>query len=657
MELQRSSESAAFDGIRKATPLGRRLAWSAIAAASLSAPALADAPRHERLTPPQISGVVVEPEAAGETPAPVLQASLRAEGAVARSASSPFEPASGAFAAGRNGLNAGAPAKPGAQSVGAAFDPALADEVAAAAERMGPIARPSETGMALMAALRRADPALRAAYAAGGYEPVFIDAAGGVAKAQSLIKAIAAADRHALPTKRYEARKLSKMLEAALEDGRIPDPGLAAGVEKAFAETYLKLASDLSAGAYRPRDFGRDIDVTRPEVSIEALLLLARKSGDLVALTDALPPQSRDYQGLLAVYAALRDIAARNVWPAPVHGDGSLRPFDRGPRIDALRARLIALGDLDPRAPRSVHPETGEALFDAALEGGVKAFQRRNGLAEDGVVGANTLKTLNASAAERAMQVAVNLERARWHDKPLGRRHVQVNIPDYHVDVMQDGASIYRSRVVVGQYKHQTPEFSDEMTHVIVNPYWHVPYSIATEELLPELREVPGVLAARNIHVYGENGRQVDPWTVDWWSVDEGFFPYRLRQGPGQGNALGEVKFIFPNHHAVYLHDTPSRRLFAKPGRAFSHGCVRVAEPQLLAQTLLSAQMQDAPASYRQMLRRGDEQHVEIKRPVPVHILYRTAWVDHDGRLQLRQDVYRRDARVAAALKRDGLAL
>ena len=184
-----------------------------------------------------------------------------------------------------------------------------------------------------------------------------------------------------------------------------------------------------------------------------------------------------------------------------------------------------------------------------------------------------------------------------------------------------------------------------------------MPKSIATKELLPELQADPSELFRRNMEVLAPEVGVIDPWNVDWWVLSEEFFPYRLRQRPGPGNALGDVKFMFPNKHHVYLHDTPHRNLFSKDRRAYSHGCVRVQDPVLFAETLLSAQTTDPLELYDRLRYEGAETQVNLKRSVPVHIMYRTIWLDENGEMQMRPDVYGRDALVAAALRKAGLSL
>ncbi|MEO0362121.1 MAG: L,D-transpeptidase family protein, partial [Pseudomonadota bacterium] len=244
----------------------------------------------------------------------------------------------------------------------------------------------------------------------------------------------------------------------------------------------------------------------------------------------------------------------------------------------------------------------------------------------------------------------------RWLNRDLGRRHVYVNQADFTVRLVEDGVALFEERVVVGKARrHRTPEFSDQMTHLVLNPTWYVPRSIATEEILPQLQEDPTYLWRKNMRLTSGGAPGPDPSTVDWSVYSESDFPFRVQQRPGPDNALGRVKFMFPNQFSIYLHDTPSKRLFAKDVRAFSHGCVRVQDPMALARALLDPQEEDAGAYIDRILARGKERRVNFDEPVPVHLTYRTAWIDEDGGRQYRADVYGRDARVLGALKAEGV--
>ena len=287
-------------------------------------------------------------------------------------------------------------------------------------------------------------------------------------------------------------------------------------------------------------------------------------------------------------------------------------------------------------------------VFDDSVDAAVKAFQESAGLKPDGIIGPATLGRLNAAADDHVDTILVNMERWRWMPEDLGNFYVRVNIPNFNLDIYKNGKIFYTTRIVVGQPTKQTPIFSDEIEHVIVNPVWNVPASIAVKEMLPQIQADPGK-ALSGYQVFANIGgrfRAVDPWTVDWRNVD--MRRIQIKQPPGERNALGSIKFMFPNPFAVYLHDTPSKSLFQKDYRAFSHGCMRVMNPWDFAAALLTHDPNVSAASLKKLVG-GPQTQVNLTRHIPVHITYFTAWVDDSGKLQLRSDVYGHDARMEKA--------
>ena len=287
-------------------------------------------------------------------------------------------------------------------------------------------------------------------------------------------------------------------------------------------------------------------------------------------------------------------------------------------------------------------------VFDDSVDAAVKAFQESAGLKPDGIIGPATLGRLNAAADDHVDTILVNMERWRWMPEDLGNFYVRVNIPNFNLDIYKNGKVFYTTRIVVGQPTKQTPIFSDEIEHVIVNPVWNVPASIAVKEMLPQIQADPGK-ALSGYQVFANIGgrfRAVDPWTVDWRNVD--MRRIQIKQPPGERNALGSIKFMFPNPFAVYLHDTPSKSLFQKDYRAFSHGCMRVMNPWDFAAALLTHDPNVSAASLKKLVG-GPQTQVNLTRHIPVHITYFTAWVDDSGKLQLRSDVYGHDAEMEKA--------
>ena len=317
-----------------------------------------------------------------------------------------------------------------------------------------------------------------------------------------------------------------------------------------------------------------------------------------------------------------------------------------------MRGRLARLGYLEPTA------EAASPHFDDALVAAVEAFQRDYGLNDDGVVGALTLDAVNAPAETRLAQVSVNLERMRWMPAALGARYLWVNIPDFTVRLIEDGKTTWESKVVVGKtHVTETPEFSGVVKFMVVNPTWHIPDSIAIRDYLPKLQKDPMVLKRQNIRLLTRAGTEIDPRLVDFNQYTPETFPFRIKQRPSDDNALGKVKFLFPNQNSVYMHDTPHRELFARDVRAFSNGCIRLQKPYELAEIVLEDQVPDPKARFDELVATGKEKTVTLERTIPVHIDYRTVWFDDAGTVHYRPDVYGRDAKVFDALEQAGVTL
>ena len=480
---------------------------------------------------------------------------------------------------------------------------------------------------------RAEDRAVEAFYAARGHVPLWLD---DHQRLLALRAALQAAPAHALPDR----------------SAILPVEALTAADELAITRVYLAHARALSSGLLDPRRISRDMTRVPVRPATADLLTGLAEAEDAAAFLAGLAPQDPGYAALLERYRQLSALPA-DAWGPTVPSGPILRPGESSPRVRALRARLVALGELDAATP--AEPDR----YDGRLAVAVEAFQRRHGLNDDAAVGPMTLAALNASPSDRAAQIAVNLERMRWLNHPLGHRRIVVNQADFTVTLYEGAEVLFHERAIVGMVDRQTPEFSDTMTHLVFNPTWFVPRSIATRDILPKLRNDPTYLARSNMVLTRADGGPLpaDPSAHDFTAYSAGSFPYRIRQRPDPDNALGQVKFMFPNNHAVYLHDTPNRALFARDQRAFSSGCVRVRDPLRLAALLLAPQRDDPAASIDAMLASGRERHVTLTDPVAVHLVYRTAWRDDAGRDQFRADVYGRDAAVVQALRGAGVVL
>jgi L,D-transpeptidase YcbB len=409
-----------------------------------------------------------------------------------------------------------------------------------------------------------------------------------------------------------------------------------AGAELALSQAFLKMARDLSGGRTSPSLNSTTIVIERKTVDPKKWLDIARNSGAAAAFS-TLRPRHSQYAKLRQLLATYKNFQALGGWE-PIAAGPTLKPGMRDSRVAEMRASLAARGY---KGLTSADP----ILYDPELLNAVKTFQLNNGVEDDGIAGKGTLAIMNVPSEERIRQIIVNMERWRWLPNDLGTRHVLVNQAGFELFLVDGGKTVDRRRVIVGKPFHATPMFSDKIGYAEFNPTWTVSADIAKAEFLSKLQDDPGYLAANDYILYSswaEGAAELDPYSVDWNSVT-GKFPYRIVQQPGKKNALGVVKFMFPNKHNIYLHDTPSRQLFAKTGRAFSHGCIRVAKPMEFAEKLFGIDQNLSRAQLDTFVSGGALKRVNLKTKVPIHLTYFTIWIGDDGRTAFHSDVYGRD--------------
>lgn len=468
-------------------------------------------------------------------------------------------------------------------------------------------------------------------YGARHFEPIWLDqtASGDVRfspAAEKILALFATADQEGFNPADY----LTPALDVGAAKG---DPIKMATLETAFSAATVRYATHLYTGRLDPRVVNPLLDIAPKQLDAASLLVELAGSNDPAAVLAALEPTHPQFVALKQALATIDTAKADQ--PVMIAGGPTLKPGMTDPRVPALRVRFAL-------------PALEGTIYDDALVEAMKAFQSGVSLEVDGVMGPATLAALNGGVPVTREDILANMERWRWMPSDLGAFHVFVNIPEYRLDINRNGVSEYTTRVVVGTTKNQTPIFSDSIRHLVVNPYWNVPSSITMGEIAPAVLRNPGYIESHNYDLL-YNGTVVSPWQVDWSQVSTSYFPFKIRQRPGAGNALGQIKFLFPNKHDVYLHDTPSKSLFARDARAFSHGCVRVENPMEFAGALMANEPTIDRASLEAMF--GDsERWVNPQTQIPVHLAYFTVRVDADGSLRNLGDVYGHNASVIQAL-------
>jgi murein L,D-transpeptidase YcbB/YkuD len=453
------------------------------------------------------------------------------------------------------------------------------------------------------------------------------------------------------------ADKLLPILAGADQDGLplypLHLPAIASRRAKegplALAEADLLLTDALLRYAGAMRGQRADPAVIEDDWYLElpnfnAVSFLKDHIADLPAALPTLAAPYHGYQLLKQALAHLRQIAASGDWPK-VSAGPSLRPGQTDPRIPEIRRRLLASGEL-PAASDALSP-----LYDDGLQEAVQLFQRQHGLMDDGVLGPRSIAALNVSAADRARQAMLNMERWRWLPQRMENDHIVVNVPAEQMEVVENGVAVMAMKVIIGDPDHPTPVLRARMTSLVLNPVWRIPASIATNEILPKLKRDPAYLLSNDLELVTDSfppgSPEIQGIGIPWHDMTS--MPWPVRQRPGSDNALGRIKFNTPNNDDIYLHDTPNHKAFARTDRALSHGCVRVERPEELALYVLRDKGWTRDR-LEDEIGKGDTHTVTLAQGLPVWLLYWTMWVDADGVLQTRDDIYERDGRLAAAL-------
>lgn len=476
-------------------------------------------------------------------------------------------------------------------------------------------------------------------YEGRDYAPLWISNGKATNDAKEVVFALLNAHKDGLIPSEYRADQLFPKLQA---DG---EAGLA-DFEVSLSYAVTLYGQHLRSGRVNPNEVNRELVIYPDTVAADVLLEKLADADNVVDALHDFAPGTPRYDRMKDLLQHLFVVQAKGGWTSVPEGK-TLLPGMTDPRVPAVRQRLVESKDLEKDA------HAGEA-YDGALVEALKQFQFRMGLETDGVIGPATLAQLNTSVDDRIRQVELNLERRRWMQADFGDPYVFVNLADQVVKFVSEDKTVHASVTQVGKPLYRTPVFSDEMEYLEFNPYWNVPYSIATSEYLPKLKSNPYALQSQNIRVL-RDGKPVDPGSVTWGDYSSDSFPFRLRQEPGPDNALGRVKFMFPNQFNIYIHDTPSKSNFDRASRYFSHGSIRVENPMSLAEVILGAQ-DVSRMQVDSIVNSGKRRVVKLEEPVAVHVVYLTAWVNKDGSVHYRRDVYGRDEILSAALAVDTLS-
>lgn len=545
-------------------------------------------------------------------------------------------------------------------------------------------AAPENTQVVLPAAMLA--PELRRLYEARDHQPAWWAGNGWSEAAYQALRVFAAADQEGLDPRDYDTAGLSQALAATA-----PSEADIRHTELRLTAATLRYIDHISNGrvnVLRRQGWQLWLKGYRDP---SFLLAQGLASADFGAWLAGIAPSDPRYAGLRRALASHRALA-ETAWPTLPEGP-TLEPGMRDARIRVLRRQLTLLGDLPAGSDMSAVPPEGSsdlsvipvvqtipapatpipgddpweplaegespfapppppmdaaAHYDTALVAAVRRFQARHGLAVDERVGTDTVRALNQTPASRVAQIRASMERLRWLPD-LGARHVAVNLPAFELRAVADGRTVLNMPVIIGQDDWQTPMISDYIVSLKFAPDWTIPRSIIRAETLPKIRHDPGYLARTGMQIYVD-GRRIDPAQADWTAIAAGAHRLRLRQPPGPNNPLGQIRFSLTNGMSIYLHDTPNEALFRRAHRALSHGCVRVADPVALAAFVLAAEPGWTPERIRKAMNSPRTWSLPLTEPVPVHLLYLTAWADEDDVVQFRRDIYDRDAAVLRAL-------
>ena len=479
-------------------------------------------------------------------------------------------------------------------------------------------------------------------YAATGLKPLWVSENGPNENAAILLHFLKNAEGEGLNATAYNVEEIETLWKSR-------KPEKLAQLDTQLTLNMIKYIHDVSHGSFIPFQSNPDLFAEAGDKHFKPVQIVeqALSAPDLSKYLAELPPSHKYYRSLKEALRFYRETAKQDSLE-PIKKGRALHPGDRDERIRWIRKRLAETGEYDVTTE-------DELLFENKLVQVIKKFQKDHGLEDDGIIGPKTLAALNMTPGEKRNAIILNMARWRWHEHDLGQRYILVNIANYDLKAVENEQEGLDMPVIVGQRQHKTPVFSDRIKYIDFNPFWNIPLSIARNEELPELRKDPLYLVKRHVQLlssWQSDAVEIDSTTIDWNSVSpREMNRYKLRQDPGPWNALGRVKFVFPNTYDIYLHDTPAHDLFERSARSFSHGCIRVSKPLILAEFVLQKQKDKWPLErIEETVASAERKIVNLSTPLPVHITYQTVWVDNQAKIHFNNDNYDRDKKLAKIL-------
>ena len=473
-------------------------------------------------------------------------------------------------------------------------------------------------------------------YRERNYKPLWLSDKGLLKRAQDFLRVITNAENEGLKPSDYYLDDIQKY-----RNTKAPDE--LAQLDLLLSVAFYRYSNHVFTGRFKPEDVDVDWHISHRPPDARKLFARVVKKDSIAPLLKVIPPRHSGYALLKQQLHRYREIERQGGWPDI--GPGSkLEPGIQHAQVAQLRRRLHMTGDLD----ESNCCDTD--IYDGPLAAAVKRFQTRHGLAADGDVGPKTRSALNVPVAEKISQIRLNMERWRWMPRELGQRYLVVNMSGFELYMVVNGSRILTMPVIIGKAYRSTPSFSGWVSYMEYNPYWTIPRKLALEDIVPKQASDASYLTARGIKVFRgwAEAEETDPQTINWSEVDKDSFPYWLRQEPGPRNALGRIKFIFSNPYRVYLHGTPDKHLFNRVERAFSSGCIRVRDPVQLAAYLLDGGSLQKEEEVLANIHLGSNDRVDLPTAARIYLVYWTAWVDENGGMNFRHDIYNRDTRLKA---------